>query len=83
MQPNAFQGKLKHFQQQLSIDNMMQFKSMSSFINETQTWYLALKNTRNCVKTFVKTSKRFQDLNGRGTQIIFFKKPFGVKIENL
>jgi len=60
---------------------MMQFKSMSSFINETQTWYLALKNTWNCVKTFVKTSKRFQD--GQETQMNLFKKTFGVNAENI
>jgi len=54
---NAFQGKLKHIQQQLSTDNMMMFKSMSSFINKTQTDLVPdfEKYVKMCVKTFVKT----------------------------
>jgi len=50
---NAFQGKLKHFQQQLSIGNMMQFEGMSSFTNKTQTDLV--RDVEKHVKTFVKT----------------------------
>ena len=71
---NAFQGKLKHFQQQLSID-MMQFRSMSSFINKTQTDLVPdFEKYVKCVKPFVKTFQiAFEILMARRRNWICFK----------
>ena len=62
---------------------MMQFKSMSSFINETQIdlvpdFEIYVKTTEDLRENF---SKRFPDLNGQEKNL--FQKPFGVNVESV
>jgi len=57
----------------------MQFESMSSFINKTQTVLVPdfEKYVKICEDLRENFSKRFQDLNGQETQMYLFLKPFG------
>jgi len=67
---------------------MMQIKSMSPFINKTQTYldYLVpdfekyVKMYKDLYQNF---SKRFQDLNGQEMQMNLFQIPFGVNVEKV
>jgi len=64
---------------------MMQFKSMTSFINKTQTDLVPdlEKYVKTCEDFRENFSKRFQDLNGQKTQINSFQKPFGLNVEHV
>jgi len=63
----------------------MQFKSMSSFMNKTQTDLERdfEKYVKICEDLRENFSKRFQDLNCQETQMYLFLKPFGVNVENV
>jgi len=63
---------------------MMQFKIMSSFINKTrQTWYLTLKNTWKCVKTFMKTFQNaLKDLNTLRARVRYIHTLISAKTSN-
>jgi len=64
---------------------MMQFKSMSSFINKTQTDLVP--DSEKYVKMFEDLcenfSKRFQGFNGQETQMNLSQKPFSVNVESV
>jgi len=63
----------------------MQFKSMSSFMNKTQTDLVPdfEKYVKVCEDLRENFSKRFQDLNGQETQMYLFLEPFGVNVKNV
>ena len=64
---------------------MMQFKSMISFINKTQSQLVPdlEKYVKMCENLRENFSKCFQDLTGQKTQMILFQNPFGVNVENV
>ena len=80
---DAFQSKLELFQKQLSAGNMIQFKSMSLFLEKTRADLVPdfEKYAIKCGDLSENFSKRFQDLSGRKTQRTLFQRPFSVDVE--
>ena len=82
---DTFQSKLEMFQKQLSSGNMIQFKSMSLFLEKTKADLVPdfEKYAVMCKDLREKFSKRFQDRNGRKTQMNLFQRPLSMDIEYL
>ena len=80
---NAFQSKLKLFQKQLSTGNMIQVKSTFLFLEKTRADLVPdfEKYAIMCGDLSENFSKRFQNLNGRKTQINLFQRRFSVDVE--
>ena len=81
----AFQSKLNLFQLQLSTGNMMQFKSMSSFVVKTKLDFVPdfVKYANICEDLNESFKKRFHDLSGPEKNLSLFERPFTVKVEEI
>ena len=81
----AFQSKLNLFQLQLSTGNMMQFKSMSSFVAKTKLDFVSdfVKYANICEDLNESFKKRFHDLSDREKHLSLFERPFTVKVEEI
>ena len=82
---DAFQSTLELFWEQLPTGSMSQFKSMSLFFSKNKDilGFHFEKYAKMCGDLRENFSKRFQDLNGRKTQMSLFQGPFRVNVENI
>ena len=71
----AFQSKLNLFQLQLSTGNMMQFKSMSSFVAKTKLDFVPdfVKYANICKDLNKSFKKCFYDLSGQEKHLSLFE----------
>ena len=81
----AFQSKLNLFQLQLSTGNMLQFKSMSSFVAKTKLDFVPdfMKYANICEDLNESFKKRFHDLSGLEKHLSLFERPFTVKVKEI
>ena len=80
---DAFQSKLELFQKQLSFGNMIQFKSVSLFLEKTKADLVPdfEKYAVMCGDLRENLLKRFQNLYGQKTQMKLFQRPFSVNVK--